>query len=130
MMNCLRNSLLLILLSLPLMAFQAEEKLPEPAKEAEAQKLFKQIRCVVCEGESLAESGAGMAHDMRGLIRKEIGAGKTPAQVKAQLVANYGERILQTPPVGVKTYFLWFMPFLMLIIGIAWLILKRPGKKA
>lgn len=130
MMSCLRNSLFIIMLSLPAFAFKADEKLADPLQEQQAQKLFTEIRCVVCEGEALADSNADMAHDMRALIRKELSEGRTALEVKQQLVANYGEQILQTPPVAEKTYFLWFMPFLMLIIGACLLLLRKRQKTA
>ena len=125
MMKCLRNSLVLIALAMPAYAFQAEERLPDPVQEKLAEALFYDLRCVVCEGESLAESSAAMAVDMRALVRKEIASGKKPDEIKSQLVANYGEQILQKPPMGSKTYFLWFAPFFMLIIGAIWIIAKK-----
>ena len=129
MKSFLRNSLLLIAFAMPAFAFQAEQRLSDPAQEKMAHEVFKDIRCVVCEGESLADSSADMAYDMRALVRKEIASGKTPEQVKAEFVANYGEQILQKPPMGAKTYFLWFAPFFMLIIGVICL-LKRTRKTA
>jgi cytochrome c-type biogenesis protein CcmH len=129
MMRWLRNSLVVIMITLPAHAFEAEQRLADPAMEARAQEVFKDIRCVVCEGESLAESSADMAYDMRAMIRKQIAEGKSPTEVKAQFVANYGEQVLQTPPVTGKTFFLWFTPFIMLIIGAIWLITAKGRKK-
>lgn len=109
-------------------AFQADEKLADPAKEAQAQKLFQDVRCVVCEGEALADSSADMAYDMRALIRKELAAGKTPGEIRQQLVANYGQKILQSPPVEANTYLLWLFPALMLIVGSTIIIIIANGR--
>ncbi len=129
-MSLLKNSFVIAaLLAAPALAFQVEQRLPDDVQENKAQEIFKDIRCVVCEGESLAESSADMAYDMRAYIRKEVAAGKSSDQIKAQFVANYGEQVLQTPPMGIKTYFLWFMPFFMLIIGALCLIAGKRKKK-
>lgn len=104
-----------------------DKKLGNPHQEKQAQKLFEDIKCLVCKGESLAESNADMAVDMRELIRKKIADGQTPAEVKSYLVEKFGVQILQTPPMDDSTYLLWFLPAIMLVFG-GIIIVKRSIK--
>lgn len=92
-------------------------KLPNPAQEARAVALQKQLRCLVCQGESLDESAAPLAADLRHLIRERIAAGDSDAAVKRYLVARYGDFILMKPPVERETYLLWFAPLALLLLG-------------
>jgi cytochrome c-type biogenesis protein CcmH len=98
-------------------AAAAPEKLSNPALEARAVGLQKQLRCLVCQGESLDESNAPLAADLRRLIRERIAAGDTDNDVKRYLVARYGQFILMKPPMEGATYLLWFAPLLAVIIG-------------
>jgi cytochrome c-type biogenesis protein CcmH len=98
-------------------AVAAPEKLSNPALEARAVALQKQFRCLVCQGESLDESNAPLAADLRRLIRERIAAGDTDDDVRRYLVARYGQFILMKPPVEGATYLLWFAPLLAVIIG-------------
>lgn len=82
-----------------------------------AQELFKEIRCVVCQSQSLNDSAAPMAEDMKLFIIQEIDKGKTNAEIKKELVTLYGDGILMTPPVNQKSYVLWLTPLVLLIIG-------------
>ena len=122
-----KNKLLLLLPALMLCAFTVEEKLPDAHQEQAAQKLFHELRCVVCQGESLSESNADMAVDMRKLVRKKIAEGKTAEDIKTELVTNYGEQILQTPPKDSGTYLLWYLPLILLVFGVI-KIIKRARK--
>jgi cytochrome c-type biogenesis protein CcmH len=104
----------------------AAEPAPEPdrplataAQEARAQALFDDVRCVVCQHESIADSPAGIAADMRRLVREEIAAGRTDAEVRQGLVGRYGDYILFRPPVRAGTWLLWFGPLLVVIAGAA-----------
>jgi cytochrome c-type biogenesis protein CcmH len=110
------------------------EKLPDPAQEARAVALQKEFRCLVCQGQSLDESNATLAEDLRKLIRARIAAGDTNAQIEHYLVARYGEFILMKPPLEPQTYGLWFGPFLVLLIGtgVAGTVIlrSRPKKQA
>ena len=105
--------LALVLLS----AFTIDKKLENPNQEQQAQQIFHEVRCLVCAGESLAESNADFSVDMRGVIREQVAAGKTEAEIKEYLVSRYGENTLQSPPVNEKTYLLWFAPLLLLVGG-------------
>lgn len=103
--------------------------LPDAAQEARAQRLFDDIRCVVCQHEAIADSPAGIASDMRRLVREEIAAGRTDAEVKADLVARYGDFVLFKPPVRIGTWLLWFGPVLaLLLVGASLLVVARRRK--
>lgn len=88
-----------------------DRPLTDPAQEARARALFGDIRCVVCQHESIADSPAGIAADLRGLVREQIAAGKTDAQIKDDLIRRYGDYVLFQPPVRIGTWLLWFGPF-------------------
>jgi cytochrome c-type biogenesis protein CcmH len=94
-----------------------DEPLASPGAEARAQRLFTVVRCVVCQHESIADSPAGIAGDMRRLIREEIAAGATDQQVRDDLVRRYGDYVLFTPPVRTGTWLLWFGPGLLIVLG-------------
>jgi len=116
----MRRLLLAILLSLvSAMAFAdtGPDKLADPALEARAVALQKQLRCLVCQGQSLDESNAPLAADLRRLIRARIAAGDSDEQVEHYLVARYGDFILMKPPLEPLTYLLWFGPLGVLLIG-------------
>lgn len=110
-------------------ALVIDTKLGDPAQEAHAQQLFHALRCVVCEGQSLAESDAVFAQQMRSEIRTRLKQGDSPDAVKAYFVERYGAQILQAPPLAANTYFLWAMPVLFLLIA-AWLMRpRRDGER-
>lgn len=92
------------------------DRLPDAAAEARARALFKELRCVVCQSESLDDSEADLARDMRHLIRGQIAAGRTSAEVKSFLTSRYGEFVLLAPPARPSTWLLWFGPFALLAI--------------
>ena len=89
----------------------------DPALESRARTLQKELRCLVCQGESLDESNAPLAADLRRLIREHIAAGESDDEIKAFLVARYGDFILLRPPVAWNTALLWFGPILLLLLG-------------
>ena len=88
-----------------------------PKLEARAVALQKELRCVVCQGESLDESAAPLAADLRRLIRARLEKGESDAQIENYLVARYGDFILMTPPLEPETYLLWFGPLIAATIG-------------
>lgn len=114
-MRILAFALMVIFLSAGQVA--VAEGLSDPALEARATALQKQLRCLVCQGESLDESNAPLAADLRRLIRERIAAGDTDDAVKRYLVARYGDFILMKPPLKEGTYFLWFAPLGLLLAG-------------
>jgi cytochrome c-type biogenesis protein CcmH len=91
--------------------------LSNPVLEARAKALQKELRCLVCQGQSIDESNAPLAADLRRLIRQQIEAGQTDDQIKDFLVARYGAFVLMKPPVRQDTFFLWFGPMLLLLAG-------------
>jgi cytochrome c-type biogenesis protein CcmH len=112
--------LLVILASFPLFAI-AKEARPlavDPALEERVMKLSKELRCLVCQNETLADSRADLAEDLRGQIREQMKAGKTDKEIIDYLTARYGKFILYNPPVDPTTYLLWFGPFLLLLAGL------------
>jgi cytochrome c-type biogenesis protein CcmH len=101
------------------------DQLKNPAQEAHARVLFREIRCVVCQSESIDESDADLAHDLRQLVRQEVAAGDSDAQVKADLVSRYGEFILLKPRFSPANAALWMMPFLVVALGAGVVFLRR-----
>ena len=96
----------------------ANVQLPDPAQERRAQALMETIRCLVCQGQSIADSNAEMAGDMRSLIRERIAAGESPESIRAWLIRRYGEWVSYTPPLGPATFLLWAAPILLLVGGL------------
>jgi cytochrome c-type biogenesis protein CcmH len=98
-------------------ALAVPERLSNPALETRAMALQKQMRCLVCQGESLDESNAPLADDLRRLIRERLAAGDSDEAVKRYLVDRYGTFILMKPPVENDTYLLWLTPLLLILGG-------------
>jgi cytochrome c-type biogenesis protein CcmH len=100
--------------------------LADDALDARLQSLETQLRCLVCQNETLAESAAPLAEDLRKEVRELAVAGKSDDDIRAYLVARYGDFVLYKPPVKPVTYLLWFGPFLLLFGGlVAWLLVLR-----
>lgn len=99
-------------------AVEPNEMLSDPALEARARALSRDLRCLVCQNESIDDSGAALAHDIRVLVRERIKAGDTDQQVVDFLVARYGEFVLLKPPLSWHTAALWGLPPGLLLIGI------------
>lgn len=105
-------------------AFAADlDTLADPAQEARARAIQKELRCMVCQGESLDESNAPLAADLRRIVREHIVAGDTDQQIEDFMVARYGEFILLKPRLRKDTALLWLAPALLLLIGGAAVIL-------
>jgi cytochrome c-type biogenesis protein CcmH len=98
-------------------AVTADEMLDDPALEARARTLSAELRCMVCQNQSIDDSDAPLAHDLRVLLRERIAAGDTDAEVMDFLVARYGEFILLKPRLSVETALLWAAPVLLLVLG-------------
>jgi len=113
--------LCLILLVGPLAAGAVEprERLADPALEARARTISGELRCLVCQNESIDESGADLAHDIRILVRERLTAGDTDAQTIQAVVNRYGAFVLLKPPVEPATYVLWFGPPALVLVGLA-----------
>lgn len=98
----------------------ADRQLPDPRQEAQAKALMEQLRCLVCQGQSIADSDAELAGDMRNMVRTRIAAGQSPAEVRRWLVSRYGDWVSYKPPVEPATWPLWAAPLILLGLG-AWL---------
>jgi len=108
---------LALLLAAPALAVEPEEMLDDPVLEQRARDLSAEIRCVVCQNESIDSSNAEIAHELRVLVRERLVAGDSDQEVLDYLVARYGDFVLLRPPVKPSTYLLWYGPFAILLIG-------------
>ena len=105
-------------------AYWADRQLPDPRQEAKATALMEELRCLVCQGQSIADSDAELAGDMRDLVRRRIAAGEQPAKVRAWLIQRYGSWISYRPTAEPVAWPLWLLPLALLIAG-AFLAMKR-----
>ena len=105
-------------------AYWSNRQLPDPKQEAQAQALMEQLRCLVCQGQSIADSDAELAGDMRDLVRRRIAAGEKPGAIRAWLIQRYGTWISYKPTAEPAAWPLWLAPLALLLIG-AWLIRRR-----
>lgn len=101
----------------PALAFMADTPLPDARQEQRAQALFKDIRCMVCEGQTIADSNAEVAGDMRRSIREQIASDLSEEKIKSDLSGHYGDMILMKPPFKASTILLWLGPWLILLVG-------------
>jgi len=102
----------------------ADTQLADPRQERQARALMDEIRCLVCQGQSIADSNAEMAGDMRALIRRRIEAGESPESIRAWLIARYGHWVSYDPPLEPVTWPLWGLPALLILAGL-WLARGR-----
>ena len=96
----------------------ANKQLPDPRQEARARDLMDEIRCLRCQGQSIADSDADIAGDMRNNIRRRIAAGETPDQIRTWLIDRYGNWVTYDPPLEPLTWPLWFAPIVLLGAGL------------
>jgi cytochrome c-type biogenesis protein CcmH len=122
--------LVLILLAPAALAVEPSERLADPALEARARALSEQLRCLVCQNETIDESNAPLAHDLRVLLRQRIAAGDTDAQAVKFLTDRYGDFVLLKPPVEPATYVLWFGPILVLVLAAGGALIYLRHRKA
>jgi cytochrome c-type biogenesis protein CcmH len=119
----------LLLLTTHALAVEPSERLANPTLEARARSIGATLRCLVCQNESIDDSGADLAHDIRVLVRQRLLAGDTDTQVRQAIVDRYGQFVLLNPPVEPATYLLWFGPIAMLFVGFAGVVIwlrRRP----
>lgn len=109
-------------------AVEPAERLADPALEARARALSQELRCLVCQNQSIDESNADLAHDLRVLLRKRLAAGDTDKQALDYIVARYGVFVLLDPPFEPTTYLLWLTPPL-LVLGIGALLVIRARRR-
>jgi cytochrome c-type biogenesis protein CcmH len=108
---------------------EPEEFLKNPEQEKQARIISKKIRCLVCQNQSIDESNAPLAKDLRILIRQKIKDGNTEQEIYGFLTDRYGDFILLKPPLKVNTLILWFFPFFFLIIGIFIIFINHKKSK-
>jgi cytochrome c-type biogenesis protein CcmH len=117
MMGRLFLLLAFLLLAATAQAVEPSEMLKDPALEARARAISQEIRCVVCQNQTIDDSNADIAHDLRLIVRERLTAGDTDQQVKDYLTARYGDFVLLKPPFLAKTFILWMGPAMVLLIG-------------
>jgi cytochrome c-type biogenesis protein CcmH len=120
-------ALVIIAASLPALAVQPHEVLKDPAMESRARSLSAGLRCLVCQNQSIDDSDAPLAQDLRRLVRERLVAGDSDREVKDFVVARYGEFVLLKPPFNTGTLLLWLSPALVLLLGAfgLWRMLRR-----
>ena len=122
---------LMIFTSAVTLALTPDEMLPDPLLEARARALSQELRCVVCQNQTIDDSDADLARDLRVIVREQLVAGQSEAQIKEYLVARYGEFILFRPRFSAQTLVLWSGPFaLLLILLVVGLVYFRRKPKA
>jgi cytochrome c-type biogenesis protein CcmH len=105
-------------------ASDPSERLPDPTQEARARHIFEQVRCLVCQNESIDDSQAELAHDLRHLVREQVAEGRSDDQIKRYLVDRYGEFVLMRPSWSLGNAALWIGPFLVLALGVVLLFAR------
>ncbi|MYZ48879.1 cytochrome c-type biogenesis protein [Propylenella binzhouense] len=119
-----------LLVAGPALAVTPEERLADPALEARARAISEELRCLVCQNQSIDDSEAPLAHDLRVLVRERLEAGDSDAAVKQFLVDRYGEFVLLRPTFSESNLLLWAAPFLVLLAGIALAFLFYRRRRA
>ncbi|RMF10566.1 MAG: cytochrome c-type biogenesis protein CcmH [Alphaproteobacteria bacterium] len=109
-----------------------EKQLDDPALEQQARAIMKELRCLVCQNQSIEDSNADLARDLRTIVRERLAAGDSPQEVKRFMVERYGEWVLLRPPLNARTIALWVGPLLFLALGgfAAWRLMRRETPQA
>lgn len=113
-----------LLLAATVSAGEAQPAAADPALEARLVKIAEELRCLVCQNQTIADSNAGLAIDLRNQVREMLQQGMTDQQIVSYMVQRYGDFVLYRPPVKSSTWLLWFGPFLLFAVGVTVLILK------
>jgi cytochrome c-type biogenesis protein CcmH len=106
------------------------ERLPDPAQEARARAIFQDVRCLVCQNESIDDSEAELAHDLRQVVRQQVRQGRSDAEIKRYLTDRYGEFVLLTPALSWVNLALWGGPFLVVVLGAGLLVARLRNRSA
>lgn len=120
-MKYLLLSFVVLLAVVAVIAKEARPTADDPELEKRVMRLSHELRCLVCQNETLADSRAELAEDLRNQVREQMKAGKSDKEIVAFLTQRYGDFVLYRPPVKPTTYLLWFGPFLLLLGGLAFL---------
>lgn len=118
------------LIASPVHAVQPDEMLKDPAKESRARALSTEIRCLVCQNQSIDDSDASLARDLRLLVRDQIRQGRSDQEIRDFLVERYGAFVLLDPPMQNSTLLLWFGPLIVLLAGVVGLVVYFRGRRA
>jgi len=123
-------SLMAVLLAAPLHAKEAEPAAADPALEARMLRVAAELRCLVCQNQTIADSHAGLAEDLRREIREQLQRGASDAQVVQYMTDRYGDFIRYRPPLNSSTALLWIGPAVLLVVGLGVLalVLRRRSK--
>jgi|GEM_PF-240583 len=121
-------ALLLSLLALPVLAVEPQEVLSDPALESRARAISTEVRCLVCQNQTIDDSNAPLAADLRRLVRERVAAGDSDREVLTFLTDRYGDYVLLRPPVQGNTYVLWLAPVLVLAGGALVVLRSRRGR--
>jgi cytochrome c-type biogenesis protein CcmH len=121
--------LIALLISAPSWAVQPDEVLSDPALEARARAISKELRCMVCQNESIDDSEAPLAHDLRVLVRERLKAGDSDQQIINFLVSRYGEFVLLRPPLSWHTAALWGTPPALVLLGIIMIVVVERRRR-
>ena len=128
MTQFIRSVLIIFLMVSQAVAIEPGEALSDPDLEARARELSLELRCMVCQNQSIDDSDAPLAKDLRMLVRERLLAGDSDEQIYELVTDRYGEFVLLRPPVVSRTLFLWFAPFLIFAVGLftVWRLIRRP----
>ena len=121
---------LFCLMASPALAVNPDEILKDPALEARARKLSLQLRCLVCQNQSIDDSNADLAKDLRVLLRQRLAAGDSDEEVMDYLVSRYGEFVLLKPRLSARTLLLWGMPVILVLTGGIVLVIALRNRRA
>ncbi|QAU36140.1 cytochrome c-type biogenesis protein CcmH [Janthinobacterium sp. 17J80-10] len=121
--------MLQVLLALPAQASVPAGGATDPVLEKRVAALSEQLRCLVCQNQSLADSNAALALDLKNQVREKLAAGQSEQQVVDYMVARYGDFVLYRPPVKTSTWLLWFGPFVLLAAAVAALLLRLARRR-
>ena len=116
---------LALLSAAPALAIDAQEQLPDPGLEARAREIGQELRCVICQNQSIDDSNADVARDLRRIVRERLVAGDSDDQVMAFVTERYGDYVRLRPPFRADTLILWLGPAALLLAGIAAVVLRR-----
>jgi cytochrome c-type biogenesis protein CcmH len=119
-----------VLLGVPAGAVLPDEMLKDPALEDRARVISQELRCVVCQNQSIDDSDAPLARDLRSLIREHLQKGESDSQIMDYVVERYGDFVLLKPRLSAQTLVLWGTPFIVLVVAAGMLLLRRRGQSA
>ena len=122
-------AMLLLVFSAQCVAREALPESDDPALEKRVVKLTSELRCLVCQNQSLADSHADLAIDLKNQVRAQMQTGKTDAEIRNYMVARYGDFVLYDPPFKMTTLLLWAGPFVLLLVGLLGLAAYMRGRR-